>query len=107
MKFLLSLKSCTDCFTAKEKVHQIFHTFLFSLEMIITIPHFHINQARSKNGGKRNIYRLVLGKPKGTRPLGRSRYKWVDNIKMGLVERGLGGVDWIGLAQDRESGELL
>jgi hypothetical protein len=53
-------------------------------------------------GEKRNVYRLLLGKPEGKRPLGRPRHKWIDNIKMDLLEIGLSVVDWIGLlAQDR------
>jgi hypothetical protein len=43
----------------------------------------------------------------GKRPLGRPRYRWVDNIKMDLGERGWGGVDWIGLAQDRDKWRAL
>jgi hypothetical protein len=51
---------------------------------------------------KRNVYyRLSVGKPEGKRPLGRSRCRWIDNIKMDLLEIGLSVVDWIGLAQDR------
>jgi hypothetical protein len=50
---------------------------------------------------KRNMYRLLVGKPEGKRPLGTLRYKWVDNIKLDLVEIAWGGVDWIGLVQDR------
>jgi hypothetical protein len=50
---------------------------------------------------KRNVDRLLVGKPEGKRPLGRPRYRWIDNIKMDLLEIGLGVVDWIGLAQDR------
>jgi hypothetical protein len=42
-----------------------------------------------------------VGKPEGKRPLGRSRRRWVDNIRMDLGEVGWGDVDWIGLAQDR------
>jgi hypothetical protein len=53
-------------------------------------------------GAKRNAYRLLVGKPEGRRPLGRPRRRWVDNIKMDLVEVGLGDVDWIDLAQDRD-----
>jgi hypothetical protein len=53
------------------------------------------------NWEKRNLYRLLVGKPEGKRPLGRPRHKWMDNIKMDLLEIELGGVDWIGLAQDR------
>jgi hypothetical protein len=52
-------------------------------------------------GEKRNVYRLLVGKPKGKRPLGRSRRRWIDNIKMDLSEIGLSVVDWTGLAQDR------
>jgi hypothetical protein len=50
---------------------------------------------------KRNVYRLLVGKPDGKRPLRRPRRKWIDNIQIYLLEIGLGGVDWIGLAQDR------
>jgi hypothetical protein len=53
-------------------------------------------------GEKRNAYRLLVGKPEGKRPLERPRRKWVDNIKMDLLEIGWGGVDWIGLAQNRD-----
>jgi hypothetical protein len=52
-------------------------------------------------GEKRNVYRLLVGKPEGKRPLGRLRRRLIDNIKMDLSEIGLGVVDWIGLAQDR------
>jgi hypothetical protein len=44
-------------------------------------------------GEKRNTYRLLVGKPEGKRPLGRPRWRLVDNIKMDLVERGWGDVD--------------
>jgi hypothetical protein len=47
------------------------------------------------------VYRLLVGKPKGKRPLGRPRHRWIDNIKMDILEIGLIVVDWIGLAQDR------
>jgi hypothetical protein len=52
-------------------------------------------------GEKRNVYRLLVGKPEGKRPLGRSKRMWIDNIKLDLLEIGLNVVDWIGLAQDR------
>jgi hypothetical protein len=52
-------------------------------------------------GEKRNVYRLLVGKPEGKRPLGRPRRRWMDNNTMDLVVIGWGGVDWIGLAQDR------
>jgi hypothetical protein len=52
---------------------------------------------------KRNAYELLLGKPEGRMPLGRPRLRWVDTIRMDLVEVGWGDVDWIGLAQDMDS----
>jgi hypothetical protein len=45
------------------------------------------------NGGKRNMYRLLVEKPEGKRPLGRPRSMWVDNIKTDLVDRRFGGLD--------------
>jgi hypothetical protein len=52
-------------------------------------------------GEKKNVYMLLVGKPEGKRPLGRPRRRWMDNIKMDLLETVLNVVDWIGLAQDR------
>jgi hypothetical protein len=51
----------------------------------------------ARMGEKRNAYRLV-GKPEGKKLLGRPRYRWVNNLRMDLVEVGWGDVDWIGLA---------
>jgi hypothetical protein len=48
-------------------------------------------------GEKKNAYRLLVGKPLGKRPLGRPKYRWVDNIRMDLGEVGWGNVDWIAL----------
>ncbi|KAJ4441997.1 hypothetical protein ANN_11861 [Periplaneta americana] len=50
----------------------------------------------------RNTYRVLVGRPKGRKPLGRPRRRWEDNIKMNLREVGYDGGDWIGLAQDRD-----
>jgi hypothetical protein len=50
-------------------------------------------------GEKWDVYRLLLGKPDGKKPLGRPRRRWMDNIKMDLLEIGLNVVDWIGLAE--------
>jgi hypothetical protein len=47
------------------------------------------------------VYRLLVGKPEGKGPLGRPRRRWIHNIRTDLSEIGLGGLDWIGLAQDR------
>jgi hypothetical protein len=51
---------------------------------------------------RRNTYRLFVGKPEGKKPLERPRRGWVANSRMDLVGVGWGGVDWIGLAQDRD-----
>jgi hypothetical protein len=61
----------------------------------------------ARMGEKRNAYRLLVGKPEGKRPLGRSRRRWVDNIRMDLGEVGWCDVDWIGLAKDRNSWRAL
>jgi hypothetical protein len=53
-------------------------------------------------GKGRAAYRILVGRPEGRRPLGRSRHRWEDNIKMDLQEVGWEGVDWIDMAQDRD-----
>ena len=50
----------------------------------------------------RNVYRVLLGKPEGKRPLGRPRRKWENNIKMDLREVGCDPGEWIDLAEDRD-----
>ena len=54
----------------------------------------------ARMGEKRGIYRILVGKPEGKRPLGRPRRKWEDNIKLDLQEVGCGGMEWIELAKD-------
>jgi hypothetical protein len=49
-------------------------------------------------GERRGVYRVLVGKPEGTRPLGRPRRRWKDNIGMDLLEVGCGCVDWMELA---------
>jgi hypothetical protein len=49
----------------------------------------------------RGIYRVLVGRPEGKRPLGRPRHRWEDNIKMDLREIGIDRANWIRLAQDR------
>jgi hypothetical protein len=53
-------------------------------------------------GEGRNVYRVLVGKPEGKRPLERPRRRWEDGIKMDLRVTGWGGVEWIHLAQDRD-----
>jgi len=58
-------------------------------------------------GERRGVYRVLVGKPLETRPLGRTRRRWEDNIKMDLQEVGCGGIEWIELAQDRDRRRVL
>jgi hypothetical protein len=52
-------------------------------------------------GEGRGVYRVLVGRPEGKRPLGRPRRRWENNIKMDLGEIGIDGANWIRLAQDR------
>jgi hypothetical protein len=52
-------------------------------------------------GEGRGVYRVLVGRPEGKRPLGRPKRRWDDNIKMDLRETGIHGANWIQLAQDR------
>ena len=56
---------------------------------------------------RRSIYRTLVGKHEGKRPLVRPRHRWENNIKMDLQEVGCGGMDWIDLAQDRDGWRAL
>ena len=56
----------------------------------------------ARMGERRAIYRVLVGKLEGKRPLGRPRRRWEDNIRMDLQKMGCGSVDWIELAQDRD-----
>jgi len=58
-------------------------------------------------GERRGVYRGLVGKHEGRRPLGRTRRRWEDNVKMDLPEVGCRGMDWIELAQDRDRWRAL
>jgi hypothetical protein len=58
-------------------------------------------------GEGRGVYRVLVGKPEGKRPFGRTRRRWEDNIKMDLQELGCGGMDWIELTQDTDRWRAL
>jgi hypothetical protein len=58
-------------------------------------------------GEKRDAYRILVGKPEEKTPLGRPRRRWVDNVKLDLIEIGWDCVDWIDTAQDREHWRAL
>ena len=61
----------------------------------------------ARMGKERRVCRVLVGKPEGRRPLGRSRRRWVDNIRMDFQEVGCGYMDWIGLAQGRDRWRTL
>jgi len=58
-------------------------------------------------GEERWVYRVLVGKPEGRRPLGRPRHRWVDNIRIDLQDVGHEYMDWTGLAQDRDRWRTL
>jgi len=58
-------------------------------------------------GCRRGVFRVLVGKPEGKRPVGRPRRRWEDNIKMDLQEVGYGGMDWIELAQETDRWRAL
>jgi hypothetical protein len=61
-----------------------------------------MGEACSADGEERGLYRALVEKPEGKRPMGRPRCRWDDNIRMDLQEVGCRGMDWIGLAQVRD-----
>ena len=88
-----------------------YHSLLFDNPMIYSSPIIvQVIKSRrmrwaghvARMGEERGVYRVLVGKPEGKRPMGRPRCRWVDNIRMDLQEVGCGYMDWIGLAQDRD-----
>jgi hypothetical protein len=79
------------------------HNLYSSPSIIIIIKSRRMRWAEhvARMGEKKNVYRLLVGKPEGKGLLGRPRRRWIGNIKMDLLEIELNVVDWIGLAQDR------
>jgi hypothetical protein len=83
-----------DCIM-KSFITSMLHGILFKSRRVRWMGHVgHV-------GEMINAYNILVGKPKGKRPLRRPRHRWEDNIRMDLREIGLEGVDWIHLAQDR------
>jgi hypothetical protein len=78
--------------------------------IICTHPQISLDKSRrmrwaghvARMGEDRKVYKVLVGKPEGRRPLGRARHRWEDGVRMDLREIGLEGVDWIRLAQDRD-----
>ena len=61
----------------------------------------------ARMGEERGVHSVLVGKPEGKKPLGRSRRRWVGNIRIDLQDVGCGYMDWIGLAQDRDRWRTL
>jgi hypothetical protein len=89
----------------KEKLHNL-HTSQIVIRIIMSRRMRWAGHV-ARMGEKRNVYRLLVGKTEGKRPLGRPRRRRIDNIKMDLLEIGLNVMDWIGLAQDRNRWERV
>ena len=99
------------CIRTNEKENSVNNTASAWLNDLYTSPNI-VRVIKSKRmrwaghvarvGEERGVYRVLVGKPEGKRPLGRPRRRWVDNIRMDLQEVGCGYMDWIGLAQDRD-----
>jgi hypothetical protein len=87
------------------RLHNIELYALYSPNIIRVIKSRRLRWAGhvARMGERRCAYRVLAGKPEGRRPLGRPRRRWEDNIKMDLREVGWGGMDWVNLAQDRDS----
>jgi hypothetical protein len=66
-----------------------------------------MGRACNSDGERRGVYRILMGKLKGKRPLWRPRCRWEDNINVDLQEVGCGDMDWIMLAQDRDRWRAL
>ena len=73
---------------------------------MIHTPHQILFRCKSRRM-RWDLYRVLVEKPEGKRPLGRPKLRWEDNIKMDLKEVGCGGKDWIDLAQDRDRWQAL
>jgi hypothetical protein len=110
LEFFILLLHSNEVTGEWEKLHNEELHDLYSSSSIIRI--IKVRRVRwagyvARMGEKRNVYRLLVGKPKGRRLLGKPRHMWLDNIRMDLVGVGWDVVDWIGLAQDRDRWRAL
>ena len=80
---------------------------LLGLKNTLRIYNFIANPLIWRVWVRRGVYRVLVGKPEGRRPLGRPRRRWVDNIRTDLQQVGCGYMDWIGLVQDRDRWRTL
>ena len=72
---------------------------------VIKLRRMRLAEYVGRMGERKSVYRVLVGKPEGERPLGSPRRRWQDNIKMEHQEVGCGSMDWIYLARDRDSGQ--
>jgi hypothetical protein len=80
------------------KLHsEVLHKLYYSTDIIRQVKSRRMKWAghMAHMGEERKVYKVLVGKPKGKRPLGRPRHRWEYGIRMDFVEIGLGGVDWI------------
>ena len=104
---------CNDCLRKQQKKfnHTTESLFLNCEQFCIVLEDVNLELLVfafvAHMGEERGVYRVLLGKPEGKRPLGRPRYRWVDNIRTDLQEVECGYMDWIGLVQDRERWRTL
>jgi hypothetical protein len=86
------------------KSYEELHNLYSSPDIIRQVKSRRMRWARHvvRMGEEREVYKVLVGNTEGKRPLGRPRRRWEDGIRMDLGEIGLGGVDWIRLAQDRD-----
>ena len=91
------------------KLHNKELSDLYSLPNIVRVVKSRMRWAGhvARMGQGRGVYRVLVGKPEGKRPLGRPRCRWEDNIKMDLQQVGGGCGDWMELAQDRDRWRAL
>jgi hypothetical protein len=89
--------------------YKIFHCVASSPNIIREIKSRRMRWAGhvERMGEGRGAYRILVGRPEGRRPLARPRRRWEDNIKIDLQEVGLGGMDWIDMAQNRDRWQAL
>jgi hypothetical protein len=91
--------------TDKYRMREIFPYKFYLFHYIYIVMRWTGHVERMGEG--RGVYRVLVGKPEGKKPLGRPRRRWEEYIRMEIQEVGCGCVDWIGLAQDRDRWRAL